>query len=494
MQSLILKRWFVMTTLVVMASQMFGLKMSTALAATTGDVVINEVAWAGTSDGSNDEWIELYNKSNVTVDLSGWLIEDDGSTIYEIVSGNISPKGYFLIEDTEETVSNISSNSIIGLSLANAGDNLVLKDEKGMVVDIVNGTGGAWYAGNSLTKATMERVDPAVSADIAENWMTAIGANGAMGRTGTTIIGTPGAANSTYGGSGPEVSIIAESNFVMTGSELTFSVDVNSVIDLYAYNFEILYDPAVMAFVSANEGGFLKADGTGTAFNYALENGDEGKLVIGNARLQNPPTGLDGSGNIFTMTFLVDEVASGINSINFGGTSYLSDTIGRLPSKLTGEEFQISEPVDISLSNLAVSEGTDRYTLALNWDGVGATSYRVFRESVDGKFVQIGEVSDENFTDNGDIIPGLTYTYQVIGFNGALQSTIISSSGADMRGIKGDVDRNDRVDGGDIEALARSFGSGFGDEEYNAIADTNYDGMVDGSDLIDIGINFGITY
>ena len=36
-----------------------------------GDIVINEVSWAGSADSSNDELIELYNGTGVEVDLSG---------------------------------------------------------------------------------------------------------------------------------------------------------------------------------------------------------------------------------------------------------------------------------------------------------------------------------------------------------------------------------------------------------------------------------------
>jgi len=52
--------------------------------------------------------------------------------------------------------------------------------------------------------------------------------------------------------------------------------------------------------------------------------------------------------------------------------------------------------------------------------------------------------------------------------------------------------RSGRVDGRDIEKLARSYGTEYGAAEYDALADTTFDGVVDGSDLIDIGANFGL--
>ena len=37
-------------------------------------VVINEVAWSGTQASFADEWIELYNRANVSVDLAGFTL------------------------------------------------------------------------------------------------------------------------------------------------------------------------------------------------------------------------------------------------------------------------------------------------------------------------------------------------------------------------------------------------------------------------------------
>jgi hypothetical protein len=51
-----------------------------ALPAEPGDVVINEIAWAGTLASANDEWIELYNTTTGKADITGWTLSAaDGS-------------------------------------------------------------------------------------------------------------------------------------------------------------------------------------------------------------------------------------------------------------------------------------------------------------------------------------------------------------------------------------------------------------------------------
>ncbi len=39
------------------------------------DIIISEVAWAGTQAFEGDEWIELYNTTSGDIDLSGWRLE-----------------------------------------------------------------------------------------------------------------------------------------------------------------------------------------------------------------------------------------------------------------------------------------------------------------------------------------------------------------------------------------------------------------------------------
>jgi hypothetical protein len=491
-----LKRIFIFMSFIMVSLQSFSALTLNAFAYTVGDVVINEIAWAGSLDNSSDEWIELYNTTNQTIDLTGWYIEDDVSSSYTIVSGSVSPHGYFLIEDAETSVSNVVANSVIGLSFANAGDSLVFKNSTGVVIDTVNGSGGAWYSGDPLTKATMERIDPNVTLDTAGNWASALNSNGSVSSLGSAILGTPGSANSNFGGSGLEVSLTPSKTTLNTGEQLTVSVEVDGATDLYSYGFDINYDPAVLSYDSSSESNFLKIDAVTTAYNASLENSEEGTLIVGNARLINPPSGVDGSGELFNIVFDVIGANGSSTSLTFGAGSFLSDSLGGVPAVYNPTEITVGTTSVSTVSNLQIGTGTERYSLSLSWTGgLGSDSYIVKKKMTDGAFVTIGNnLTSLNFVDSASLVPGITYFYQVIAVSGGVQSLPIEINGADNRGIAGDIDRSDRVDGKDIESLARSYGSAFGDEEYLLQNDTNYDGIIDGSDLIDIGSNFGLTY
>ena len=119
-------------------------------------VHINEVAWMGTTNSANDEWIELYNSGPDTVDLSGWTLSaNDGSPTINL-EGSISGNGYFLLERTDDSsVSTVDADQIYSGALGNDGEVLTLTDSSGSVQDTVNHSGG-WLGGDNTTKDTMQ--------------------------------------------------------------------------------------------------------------------------------------------------------------------------------------------------------------------------------------------------------------------------------------------------------------------------------------------------
>lgn len=139
-------------------------------AASSGDVVMNEIAWMGTTVSYNDEWIELYNNTSSDISLDGWTLSStDGSPSISL-SGTIPAKGYFLLERTDDnTVSQVQADLIYSGSLSNSGEVLELRDNQGNLIDTVD----AWYAGDNSSKATMERKDPLEGGTISNNWQTA---------------------------------------------------------------------------------------------------------------------------------------------------------------------------------------------------------------------------------------------------------------------------------------------------------------------------------
>ncbi len=123
-------------------------------------VVINEIAWMGTINLANDEWIELYNNGDSDINLEGWiLIAADGTPNinFSNATNKIIPAGdFFLLERTDDTsVPDIPADLIYTGALLDSGENLIIKDNNGNVINAVDASGG-WPAGDKITRQTMQ--------------------------------------------------------------------------------------------------------------------------------------------------------------------------------------------------------------------------------------------------------------------------------------------------------------------------------------------------
>jgi parallel beta-helix repeat protein len=124
-----------------------------------GDVVINEVAWMGTPNSANDEWIELHSKSSASVTLEGWRLKDRGGQI-DIAfnsSQSIAPNGFFLLERTNDTaVPDFTADLIYTGALSNSDEALYLFDDTCTLRDRAVASPN-WLAGDGASKKSMER-------------------------------------------------------------------------------------------------------------------------------------------------------------------------------------------------------------------------------------------------------------------------------------------------------------------------------------------------
>lgn len=120
-------------------------------------VVINEIAWMGTSVSPNDEWIELYNQSDLPLDLEGWQLRAIDGTPTIKLAGIIPARGFYLLERTnDESASEASADQIYQGALNNSGEQLQLFDKQGNLVDEADALKG-WPAGDNESKQTIER-------------------------------------------------------------------------------------------------------------------------------------------------------------------------------------------------------------------------------------------------------------------------------------------------------------------------------------------------
>jgi hypothetical protein len=168
-------------------------------------VVINEIAWAGTKANSADEWIELYNNTTSTIDLTGWILSwNRGTTSHSLVfststGANIAilENGYYLLERTDDDpIKDIAADYIYPGALNNTGEKLELRDGQNNLIDFLDFSEG-WPAGSSAPNyISMERIN-STSGATSSNWANnnLLTRNG-QDADGNKINGTPRAQNS----------------------------------------------------------------------------------------------------------------------------------------------------------------------------------------------------------------------------------------------------------------------------------------------------------
>ena len=157
-------------------------------------VVINEIAMVGTDASEDDIWIELYNRRDEDVDITGWKIYS-GREI-ETLSGIVPARGYFLLEASEETT-DAPSDQILSQELSSTY-RLFLTNENERVMDGIFSFSESAYMLEGRIHS-FERISPYSFGLDYENWKLNNGqAPSNYDRDSNQVYATPKAKNSNY--------------------------------------------------------------------------------------------------------------------------------------------------------------------------------------------------------------------------------------------------------------------------------------------------------
>lgn len=169
----------------------------------SGDVVINEINWGGSTISIADEWIELRNTKSYSIDITGWIIENlgtSGSPDITLPSGIILADGFYLISNYGKEGSRINIDpdfSTTAVHLDNDGEQLRLKTDIGELIDVANSSIDTWFKGvnSPPPKKSMERKDLPGDGTVADNWQDASTHTNMDGSGASDEFGTPKAQN-----------------------------------------------------------------------------------------------------------------------------------------------------------------------------------------------------------------------------------------------------------------------------------------------------------
>jgi len=206
-------------------------------------VLINEVAWMGSTVSVNDEWIELRNISNQNIDLSNWQIINKGRQIEinlsQLKNKSLAGGGFILLERTDDnSVSNITADLIYTGALSNSDEGLKLFDGQCNLMDEIL-TGPGWPAGDNYLKKTMERN----GSDF--GWHTSAYVGGTPKVENSVVYGGGGAvvANSSNNSNQNSQASNQASNSNSTSTNSTSTTSSTNIGSLKLKITEVVYDP-----------------------------------------------------------------------------------------------------------------------------------------------------------------------------------------------------------------------------------------------------------
>ena len=107
--------------------------------AVSPSLLITEVLYDTPGTDSIEEWVEIYNPTGSTIDLTGWTLNDNSGTF--TLSGSITAGAYITVaRDTAGFNALYGFNPTItgmNLALGNSGDRAQLKDNSATLIDEV---------------------------------------------------------------------------------------------------------------------------------------------------------------------------------------------------------------------------------------------------------------------------------------------------------------------------------------------------------------------
>ena len=169
-------------TLFAVAVDLAGNRATSSVATaeiSSSPLVINEIAWAGSAASPSDEWVELYNRTSETLQLSSVTLAAEDGTPYIPLSGTIAANSYYLIErgTAGNAVSDVAGDLNVPFSdLSDTGEVLsLIHGGAGIASTTIDATPAVsacsgWCGGSLTNKISMEKKNPSLSGTLASSW------------------------------------------------------------------------------------------------------------------------------------------------------------------------------------------------------------------------------------------------------------------------------------------------------------------------------------
>ncbi len=135
------------------------------------------------------------------------------------------------------------------------------------------------------------------------------------------------------------------------GSFFDVFVDIEDVIDLFAFQFDISFDPAVLHAVSTAEGSFLPTGGD-TFFIPGIIDNTTGSISFTADSLLGPDPGVTGNGHLAVLSF--EASGLGTSPISLSNWILLDSTLSDISFTSKNGSVNVPEPTTMLLLGLGL--------------------------------------------------------------------------------------------------------------------------------------------
>lgn len=141
---------------------------------------------------------------------------------------------------------------------------------------------------------------------------------------------------------------------VTPGTSFTLQVSAVDVTDLYAFQFDVRFDPALFSASGATEGPFL-ASGGSTFFDGGMIDSANGIISFVFNTLIGAGPGVDGSGVLASFDFDVEGLPIATGAFQLINVLALDASLNEIVVDVQGHSVSIPEPAALSLSLAALA-------------------------------------------------------------------------------------------------------------------------------------------
>jgi hypothetical protein len=182
-------------------------EVTTGMAAITADfepaqagndqaVVINEINYRSDAAFDTKDWVELFNNSDVTVDIGGWILRDNSDDHSFILPANLRLEPWsFLIICRNSTNFHILQPDVLQITgdmsfkFSSTGDDLRLFNANSELIDQVSYSAfSPWPDLTGKDGFTMELMDPDLDNGLPETWKISGAYSGSPGKKNSWLL------------------------------------------------------------------------------------------------------------------------------------------------------------------------------------------------------------------------------------------------------------------------------------------------------------------